>query len=80
MYYRKKHKGDILQGCHDSVFSGHNGQLNTLLQVRENYYWQGMSKDCTKYVESCEICAMANRSYTAPIPLQNKPIPDWSFT
>ena len=35
-----------------------------------------MSKDCTKYVESGEICAMANRSYTAPIPLHNKPIPD----
>ena len=72
----EKHIGNILQGCHDSVFSGHNGQLNTLLRIRENYYWQGMSKDCTKYVESCEICAMANRSYTAPIPLQNKPIPD----
>ena len=73
----EEHKNIIMRGCHDSVFAGHNGQLNTLLRVRENYYWQGMTRDCTNYVESCDVCVMANRSYTAPVPLQNKPIPSY---
>ena len=26
-------------GGHDCVFSGHNGQINTLIRVSERYYW-----------------------------------------
>ena len=70
------HREHILKACHDCVFSGHNGQINTLIRVRERYYWKGMTRDCAQYVESCEVCARANRSYTAPVPLQNIPVPD----
>ena len=52
----------VLNGCHDQV--GHQGIVRTLSQLRERFYWPGMHRESTLYVNKCQSC------------LKRKPIPD----
>ena len=51
---------DVLYAMHD--VSTHIGQTRTLLNIRQYYYWPGMSKDVEVYVKSCDICQRRNKT------------------
>ena len=52
----------VLNSCHDQV--GHQGIVRTLSLLRERFYWPGMHKQTTLYVNKCQNC------------LKRKAIPD----
>ena len=52
----------VLNSCHDQV--GHQGIVRTFSQLRERFYWPGMHKQATLYVNKCQNC------------LKRKAIPD----
>ena len=52
----------MLNSCHDQV--GHQGIVRTLSLLRERFYWPGMHKQATLYVNKCQNC------------LKRKSIPD----
>ena len=41
----------VLNSCHDQV--GHQGIVRTLSLLRERFYWPGMHKQATLYVNKC---------------------------
>ena len=43
-----------LYGCHDQV--GHKGIFRTLSLLRWRFYWPGMHKEYTLYVNKCQRC------------------------
>ena len=43
-----------LKGCHNQV--GHQGIVRTLSLLRERFYWPGMHKEATLYVNKCQSC------------------------
>ena len=44
----------VLNGCHNQV--GHQGIVRTLSLLRERFYWPGMHKEATFYVNKCQSC------------------------
>ena len=44
----------VLKGCHNQV--GHQGIVRTLSLLRERFYWPGMHKETTLYVNKCQNC------------------------
>ena len=44
----------VLNSCHDQV--GHQGIVRTLSLLRERFYWPGMHKQATLYVNKCQKC------------------------
>ena len=52
----------VLNSCHDQVV--HQGIVRTLSLLRERFYWPGMHKQATMYVNKCQNC------------LKRKAIPD----
>ena len=44
----------VLNSCHDQV--GHQGIVRTLSLLRERFYWPGMHKQATLYVNKCQNC------------------------
>ena len=43
-----------LKGCHNQV--GHQGIVRTLSLLRERFYWPGMHREATFYVNKCQCC------------------------
>ena len=43
-----------LNSCHDQV--GHQGIVRALSLLRERFYWPGMHKQATLYVNKCQKC------------------------
>lgn len=52
----------ILIDQHDSVFGGHAGIPQMLLNIRKLYYWPTMEHDVTNWVQSCDPCQKNKRS------------------
>ena len=46
----------ILKIAHDSPLAGHSGIQNTLDYVREHFFFTGMGKIVSDYVQSCQDC------------------------
>ena len=44
----------VLNGLHNQV--GHQGIVRTLGLLRERFYWPGMHRDATHYVNKCQNC------------------------
>lgn len=46
----------LLREYHDSASGGHNGELKTYLRLAVDWYWTGMRKEVTTYVQQCTVC------------------------
>ena len=69
-----RHK--LLQLCHDSPLAGHAGIRKTFKLISKEFWWPGMRKDCTAYVESCHVCGRAKATHMKPAGLlQPLPVP-----
>ncbi|XP_063935341.1 transposon Tf2-1 polyprotein isoform X1 [Daucus carota subsp. sativus] len=66
----------LLREYHDSLTGGHAGETKTYLRLAQDWFWKGMRKDVTKYVQACDICQRNKQSQQAPSGLlQPLPVP-----
>ena len=47
----------VLQEFHAGVISGHLGEQKMLDQLKERYYWPGMTEDVKHWCQTCATCA-----------------------
>uniref|UniRef100_A0A803K5R9 Gypsy retrotransposon integrase-like protein 1 n=1 Tax=Xenopus tropicalis TaxID=8364 RepID=A0A803K5R9_XENTR len=68
---------EVLRFVHDHPVSGHLGVRKTLELANRNFFWPGMSRDCMKYVTSCQTCARFKDTHSRPMGLlQPLPVPE----
>lgn len=61
----------VIQGCHDTPYSGHRSWPLTYDLVARSYYWPSMSSDIRRYVSSCDACQRNKGPNHAPQGLLN---------
>lgn len=50
-------KAEIIKKFHDDkLFGGHPGHRKMYANIRDRYFWKGMTKDIAKFIEKCEVC------------------------
>ncbi|RWS20061.1 integrase core domain protein-like protein [Leptotrombidium deliense] len=57
----RKLKTYILSELHDAKEAGHLGFDKTFEKVKARFIWKGMTKDTKRYIDSCEMCQIANQ-------------------
>ena len=68
-------KDEVLTSMHDDVFAGHLGIAKSYHKIRQRYFWQGMYKDITHWIETCKDCASKKSpKRTATAPMQSIPV------
>jgi Integrase zinc binding domain/Integrase core domain len=67
----------LFKNYHDHHLAGHQAKENTYQKIAERYYWPGMKKDVTEYVQTCKICQKRSRQKgEAPLnPIVKNPNP-----
>ncbi|KAJ8949403.1 hypothetical protein NQ318_007501 [Aromia moschata] len=65
----------VIHDFHDAPTAAHPGRDETILAVRELYYWPAMAKQIQTHVRHCEICASTKRGGAAQphAPLRPRP-------
>jgi hypothetical protein len=46
----------VLESRHNNPAAGHPGQWRTLELLTRHYYWAGMKRDTSKYIQVCNLC------------------------
>jgi hypothetical protein len=64
----------VLESHHDNPAAGHPGQWRTLELLSHHYYWNGMKRDTSKYIQACDLCIQSKPSNQVPVGLL-QPIP-----
>ena len=64
MVFPIKYQAQVLQLLHDG--QGHQGIERTIALCQEQFYWNTMFQDVTKYVKECPQCQIAKGDYTKP--------------
>ena len=59
-----KYQAQVLQLLHDG--QGHQGIERTIALCQEQFYWNTMFQDVTKYVKECPRCQITKGDYTKP--------------
>jgi transposase InsO family protein len=59
-------RNEVMEACHDSVFSGHFGRAKTEGLVSRLFYWPCMAQDIQKYVSECDTCQRVKANNRAP--------------
>ena len=54
----KETQQKIIKEFHENLWAGHRGVWATFTKIKERYWWKGMHKDVTLFVESCTTCQM----------------------
>jgi hypothetical protein len=57
---------EVMEACHDSVFSGHFGRAKTENLIGRMFYWPYMSREIQKYVSDCGTCQRVKPNSRAP--------------
>lgn len=66
----------LLREYHDSAMGGHAGELKTYLRLANDWFWVGMRKEVTTYVQQCAVCQQQKTSQRSLAGLlQPLPIP-----
>jgi hypothetical protein len=67
----------LLKNYHDHHLAGHLAAGNTHQRIAERFYWPGMKKDISEYVQTCRTCQKRTRQKgEAPLnPIPKNPIP-----
>ena len=48
---------EILEKFHDHSYAGHMGRDYTRYNIKQSFYWHGLSSDVAAYVQSCAACS-----------------------
>ena len=54
----KETQAKLMQEFHESLWARHRGVWATFTKLKEKYWWKGMYKDVSQFVESCVACQM----------------------
>jgi hypothetical protein len=57
---------EVMEACHDSVFSRHFGRAKTEGLIGRMFYWPYMSQEIQKYVSDCDTCQRVKPNNRAP--------------
>lgn len=85
----KQLRSKIITMHHDAILRGHPGQYKTLELITRNYWWPGIKRNVTRYVNGCIRCQETKKSRTRPVgllqphePPTEPPIPvtGWSLS
>ena len=69
-----RHRLLVLQEGHDSASAAHQGVDRTYEGIAQLFYWPGLSKDVSNFVESCEGC-QRNKAATRAMRAAHQPLP-----
>ncbi|GKD03460.1 putative nucleotidyltransferase, ribonuclease H [Tanacetum coccineum] len=70
----------LLEEAHKSKYSIHLGATKMYLDLKRNYWWPGMKRDCVKYVEKCLTCLKVKAEHQKPYgKIQPLEIPIWKW-
>ncbi|GKE77909.1 putative nucleotidyltransferase, ribonuclease H [Tanacetum coccineum] len=64
--FRSNVKELLLEEAHKSKYSIHPGATKMYLDLKRNYWWPGMKRDCVKYVEKYLTCLKVKAEYQKP--------------
>ncbi|GKD60849.1 hypothetical protein Tco_1298358, partial [Tanacetum coccineum] len=68
----------LLEEAHKSNYSIHPGATKMYLNLKRNYWWPGIKRDCVKYVEKCLTCLKVKAEREKPYgKIQPLEIPVW---
>ncbi|GKD57020.1 DNA/RNA polymerases superfamily protein, partial [Tanacetum coccineum] len=56
----------LLEEAHKSKYSIHPGATKMYLDLKRNYWWSGMKRDCVKYVEKYLTCLKVKAEHQKP--------------
>jgi RNase H-like domain found in reverse transcriptase/Reverse transcriptase (RNA-dependent DNA polymerase)/Integrase zinc binding domain/Chromo (CHRromatin Organisation MOdifier) domain/Retroviral aspartyl protease/Integrase core domain len=62
----KEIKQDIMRELHDCPYSGHVGETKTRKAISRRFWWPGLPKDVTHYVQTCDVCQRNKPSNQKP--------------
>src|SRR5438034_7431599 len=66
--------------AHTSAYSIHPGSTKMFLDLKTNYWWDGMKADIAAFVARCDICQRVKAEHQKPAGLlQPVPIPMWKW-
>ena len=66
--------------AHDTPYSVHHGGTKLYRDLREHYWWIGMSRDVAEYVQHCLTCQQVKAEHQRPSGLlQPLMIPEWKW-
>ncbi|GJZ49549.1 putative reverse transcriptase domain-containing protein [Tanacetum coccineum] len=70
----------LLEEAHKSKYSIHPGATKMYLDLKKNYWWPGMKRDCVKCVEKCLTCLKVKAEHQKPYgKIQPLEIPVWKW-
>nr|GEW06398.1 retrotransposon protein, putative, Ty3-gypsy subclass [Tanacetum cinerariifolium] len=78
--FRSHVKDLLLEEAHKSKYSIHPGATKMYLDLKKNYWWPGMKRDCVKYVEKSLTCLKFKAEHQKPYgKVQPLEIPVWKW-
>ncbi|GKE17391.1 putative nucleotidyltransferase, ribonuclease H [Tanacetum coccineum] len=78
--FRSHVKDLLLEEAHKAKYSIHSGATKMYLDLKKNYWWPGMKRDCVKYVEKCLTCLKVKVEHQKPYgKVQPLEIPVWKW-
>src|SRR5438132_1119929 len=73
-------RNKILSKAHTSAYSIHPGSTKMFLDLKTNYWWNGMKDDIAAFVACCDVCQRVKVEHQKPAGLlQPLPIPTWKW-
>ena len=68
----------FIKEVHEGIAGRHIGRDKTLDQLKQRFFWKGMTTDTYNYVDACIPCSERNLR-VEPSPLQDTPIASYPF-
>jgi hypothetical protein len=66
----------LMELHHNHPTAGHPGQDETIIKMRQHYYWPGMAKWIEEYIQGCAMCQESKiRTHQAKTSLYKIPVP-----
>ena len=70
----------VLEEAHKSKYSVHPGTNKMYRDLRQNFWWPGLKKDISHFVERCTTCLQVKAEHQRPYgELQSLEIPVWKW-
>ncbi|XP_038896658.1 uncharacterized protein LOC120084921 [Benincasa hispida] len=71
-------KQAILEEAHSSAYAMHPGSTKMYRTLKKSYWWPGMKRETTEFVNKCLICQQVKPEWQRPTRLLNPlPVPEW---
>lgn len=76
----KNEKMRLMKQYHEHpLFGGHMGRRKLYEKLRGKFYWKGMSKDVTKFINACKTCHLSKPKHKIKVPMTITDTPQKPF-